>query len=314
MIMKLNYISYLILGAIVILLFQESSFGQTVSNSGTIAADEFNLRYKIEGEGKPTLVIGSAIYYPRTFSKTLREHLKFVFLDNRVFAPAPNKLDTTSFSLEKILQDMEAARQQLNLGKIIVIGHSGNSFMALEYAKKYPENVSHVVMIGIAPNFGPENAQLTERAWEESVDPVRKKIMQENMKRLPDDQLAQLGGDQAFIQWYIRSSSRIWYDPNFDSTPLWEGVEMNMDLFNYIWGSVFRDIDISINLDKLSAPVFLALGRYDHIVAPPHSWDPFRPKFHDLTVRIFEESGHTPQLEQPEPFDKELLDWLKEKD
>ncbi len=29
---------------------------------------------------------------------------------------------------------------------------------------------------------------------------------------------------------------------------------------------------------------------------------------------IFDISGHTPQLEQPEYFDKELLDWLEEKD
>jgi proline iminopeptidase len=135
MIMKLNLIFYLIVGATVILLSQESGFGQAASNSGTIAVDEFNLRYKIEGEGKPTLVIGSSIYDPNTYSKTLRKHLKLVFLDHRGFAPSPGKLDTASFSLEKILQDMEAARQQLNLGKIIVIGHSGHSYMALEYAK-----------------------------------------------------------------------------------------------------------------------------------------------------------------------------------
>jgi proline iminopeptidase len=60
-------------------------------------------------------------------------------------------------------------------------------------------------------------------------------------------------------------------------------------------------------------PVFLALGRYDNIVAPHFTWDPVRPKFHDLTVRIFEKSGHTPQLEQPDIFDEELLKWINEK-
>lgn len=311
--MKLNFISCLIVGAILILLFQGSGFGQAATNSGTIAVDEFNLRYKIEGEGKPTLVIGSSIYYPRTFSNTLRKHLKFVFLDHRGSAPYPGKLDTMSYSLEKILQDMETTRRQLNLGEIIVIGHSGHSYMALEYAKKYPENVSHVVMIGIAPNLGPEYAQLVERSWEESVDPVRKKIMKENLRRLPDEKLAQLSGGQVFNQRYIRNGPHIWYDPHFDATPLFDGVEFNMDMFNYMWGRVFRDIDITRNLDKLKAPVFLALGRYDNIVAAAYTWDPFRPKFQDLTVRIFEKSGHTPQLEQPDVFDEELLKWLNEK-
>jgi proline iminopeptidase len=311
--MKLNPISCFNVGATVTLFSQESGSGQTASNSGTIAVDEFNLRYKIEGEGEPALVIGDTKYSPQTYSKTLRKHLKLVFLAHRVFVPTPGKLDTTSFCLEKILKDMEAARQQLNLGKIIVIGHSGNSYLALEYAKQYPENVSHVVMIGIAPNLGPENAQLVERTWEESVDPVRKKVMQENLQKLPDDKIAQLSGDQVFIQSYIRNGPHIWYDPHFDSTPLWEGVEINMDIFNYVWGKVFRDIDITKNLDKISAPVFLALGRYDNIVAPSYTWDPIRHKFQDLTVRIFEKSGHTPQLEQPDIFDEELLKWLKEK-
>jgi proline iminopeptidase len=304
--MKRKLISYLIVGGIFVLLSQESTLAQTASISGSIAVEEFNLRYTIEGEGKPALVIGSSIYYPRTFSKKLRNHLKFVFLDNRGFAPYPGKLDTTSYSLDKLLQDMEAARKQLNLGKIIVIGHSGNSFMALEYAKKYPDNVSHVIMIGIAPKLGPEYAPLIERSWEESVDPVRKKVLQENLEKLPDDKIAQLNGDQAFIQWYIRNGPQIWYDPHFDSTPLWEGVEINMDMFNYVWGKIFRNIDITTDLDRLTMPVFLALGRYDNIVAPAYTWDPYRPKFHDLTVRIFEESGHTPQLEQADVFDKVL--------
>jgi proline iminopeptidase len=57
--------------------------------------------------------------------------------------------------------------------------------------------------------------------------------------------------------------------------------------------------------------VLLALGRYDFISAPPASWDPIRPKFRDLTMRVFERSGHTPPYEEPELFNRELLAWLQ---
>jgi pimeloyl-ACP methyl ester carboxylesterase len=33
-------------------------------------------------------------------------------------------------------------------------------------------------------------------------------------------------------------------------------------------------------------------------------------KLADLTVHVFEKSGHTPQLEQPAEFDRVLLEWL----
>ena len=85
-----------------------------------------------------------------------------------------------------------------------------------------------------------------------------------------------------------------------------------MDIFNYVYGQVFRDIDITQGLEAFDRPVFLALGRYDFVMGPPSMWDPIRPKFRDLTVRVFEQSGHTPQYEEPALFDAELLRWMKE--
>ncbi len=83
-----------------------------------------------------------------------------------------------------------------------------------------------------------------------------------------------------------------------------------MTMFDYVWGEVFRDIDITKDLDKLQAPVLLALGRYDYLQPPPHMWEGVRDKFSNLTIRIFEKSSHAPQFEEPELFDKELLEWL----
>jgi proline iminopeptidase len=122
--------------------------------------------------------------------------------------------------------------------------------------------------------------------------------------------LAGLSPTARFIRTYVRNGPRIWYDPRFDSTPLWEGIEINEVLFK-IWGEVFSKIDITQGLDALDVPVFLGLGRYDFLVAPPSSWDPIRQHFRDLTLRVFEKSGHTPQLEEPALFDHELLTWMQ---
>ncbi len=285
---------------------------QAASESGTVAAGEFLLRYRIEGTGTPTIVIGSSIYSPRVFSQNLRKHLRLVFLDQHYFAPSPGRVDTTQFALDTLVDDIERTRQQLGLGRIAVIGPSGNAFMALEYAKKYPVNVSHVVMIAIKPDLSATSAAATERSWQESASPERKAIMQENLLRLPDEKLAQLPQGEQFNRRYIRNGPRKWYDPRFDASALWEGVEVNMDIFNYVYGQVFRDIDITQGLEAFDRPVFLALGRYDFVMGPPSMWDPIRPKFRDLTVRVFEQSGHTPQYEEPALFDAELLRWMKE--
>jgi proline iminopeptidase len=252
------------------------------------------------------------MYNSRIFSQNLRKHLRLVFLDHRGFVPSPGHVDTTEFALDSLIDDVERARQQLGLDRIAVIGHSGHAFMALEYAKKYPANVSHVIMIGIGPDLSAASFEAAERYWQESVAPERKAALQDNLQRLPNEELAKLPPGERFIKRYLRNGPRIWYAPRFDSSPLWVGVEINMEMIGYVWGKVFRDIDITQGLSTFNHPVFLALGRYDFISAPPCSWDPIRPKFRNLTVQVFERSGHTPQYEEPELFDAELLRWIEE--
>lgn len=282
------------------------------STTGTVMSAGFRLRYIAEGTGPPALVVGSALYYSRAFSENLRRHLRLVFMDHRGFAPSPGVRDTAAFALDILLDDMERVRQTLSLGPVVVIGHSGHAFMALEYAKKYPANVSHVVMIGIAPDFSAASTEAKEAYWETTASAERKAIMAENLLRLPDDEIARLpvSPGQRFIRTYIRNGPRAWYDPRFDSSPLWEGVDINMDMFNHVWKCIFRDIDTTQGLGTFDRPVFLALGRYDFLVAPPSSWEPLRPLFKDLTVRIFERSGHTPQYEEAAVFDEELVRWI----
>lgn len=275
---------------------------------GTITSGPFNLAYSIEGTGPSALVIGSATYYPRTFSDNLRKHLKLAFVDHRGFAPAPQDAPISEYSLDIVLADMELARQRLNLGRIIVIGHSGHGYMALEYAKRYPEHVSHVVMIATGPSHSAYHSQISEQHWQEAVCPERKQQLERDLALLPSEITA--APEKRFITFCLRLGAKSWFDPAYDATPLWKDVHVNMPMFDHMWGEVFRDIDIAKDLDKLQAPVLLALGRFDYLVAPYSTWAPYRDKFRDLTIRVFDRSSHTPQLEESETFDSQLLAWL----
>jgi proline iminopeptidase len=275
---------------------------------GHVYSSGFKLQYIVEGNGTPTIVVGSSLYYSRTFSKNLRNSLKLAFVDHRGFSPPYEAKDTSLFQLDSLVDDIELVRKELGFDKIIVIGHSGHAFMALEYAKKYSVNVSHVVMICAAPNYSHEAHEAAQRYLNDSVCPERKAALAENLARLP--QAIEAAPEKAFITYCLLMGPKSWFDYNYDATKLWEGVEVNMAMFDYVWGEVFRDIDITENLDKLQAPVLLALGRYDYLVPPPYMWEPIRDKFSNLTIRIFEKSSHAPQFEEPELFDKELLEWL----
>lgn len=283
-----------------------------VTEVGVVPAEPFKLRYRVEGSGPAALVVGSSMYYPRVFSSALRRSLRLVFLDNRGFAPPPaHPVDTTAYALDVLLDDMEHTRQQLNLGRIIVIGHSGNSYLALEYAKKYPQHVSHVVMIGISPDLSDAHARARDRYFETAASAERKAILAENRAKLPDAELAKRTPRQRYIDTYIRETPRVWYNPKFNIRPIWDDLDVNVDMTDHVWGRIFRDIDITTGLDRFERPVLLMLGRYDFLLAPPSVWGPVKSKFRDLTIRIFEQSGHTPQYEEAALFDTVLLEWLQ---
>ena|SRR5579872_5259674 len=285
-----------------------------MSKKGVIDREGFKLGYSIEGSGRPALVINSSIYDSCLFSQNLRKHLRLIFIDTRVFARSPKNLKhLDSWTVDTILSDIESFRVKLELDSMIVIGHSGNSFFALEYAKKYPQFVTEVVMIAISPDLGPKNQEAARQHWEQNASAERKTALQKNLEELPDNRLQQLPPEERFIKDYVRKTPLIWHDFHFNPAFLWEGVYFNQEVFAHIWGKLFKDIDLSKNLDAFNKPVFLALGRNDFLVAPMSSWNSIRSKFKDLTICIFERSGHNPQYEEASAFDEKLISWLDQK-
>jgi len=277
---------------------------------GTLGVEGFELDYTIEGRGRDVLVIGSSVYYPRTFSAALREQVRLIFMDHRGFGRATRPAAVEDFELERLTADVEALRQALGLGQVVVVGHSGHGYLALEYAKRYPEAAAGVVMMAISPDSSPASFAAADQYLEESVCPTRKALLASSMARMEAEMAAE--PERRFIVYSLRSGPRIWFDPTYDARPLWDGVTVNAAMFDHVWGTVFRTLDIREGLAALDVPVLVTLGRYDYW-NPPHLWEGARGWFHDLRIRIFERSGHTPQLEEAEAFDAELMGWLRDK-
>ena len=77
------------------------------NKAASIDIDDYQLHYSIEGTGMPALVIGSALYYPRTFSENLRTYLQLIFVDHRGFVPSPQNIDVTTYTLDTLVEDIE---------------------------------------------------------------------------------------------------------------------------------------------------------------------------------------------------------------
>lgn len=282
-----------------------------MSDNNSVNRDGFILQYKIEGKGFPAIVIGSVNQYPQTFSNELREYLQFIFIDHRALVLAPEKFKDTHFELDVILEDIDTIRKTLDLDKIIIVGHSGHSYMALEYAKKYSQHVAQVVMIGISPSLSLEHQKEAAYYWQDFASNERKAAHAAHLEKSSDESMIHLKPEERFVKEYLRNGAKIWYDFETDAASLWQDVPVNMTIFNHLWGHIFKEIDITRGISDLNVPVFLALGLYDFAIAPFTAWYPIREQFNQLTIAIFEKSGHYPQMEEPALFNDRLLEWIK---
>jgi proline iminopeptidase len=116
--------------------------------------------------------------------------------------------------------------------------------------------------------------------------------------------------EEAFVAQYVADGPKYWYDPNYDSSPLWQGVPITMNIVK-VFQNFFSDYEFGWDPEQLKAPVLVVMGRHDYAV-PPILWDEVLPKLQHVTYHLMERSGHTPQLEEPQLFDQVLLEWLQQ--
>ena len=119
--------------------------------SGSIIIEGTELTYRVEGTGPSILLVGSNLEY---FSKNLRNHFRLYFIDTRYTAKNYTPIDPENYTLETLYKDIDSMRSVLGLDNLIIGGHSIYGVIAYEYAKRYPEYVSHIVMIGTPSTYG----------------------------------------------------------------------------------------------------------------------------------------------------------------
>lgn len=289
---------------------KEKTSVEPEQNSGTIKVQGTELSYVIEGSGLPCIVTGYATFVKPTFSQELRKHIKFVFADFRHANVSGDTINYSEITLDTLVEDIEQIRLHLGYKKIAVLGHSANGWIALEYAKKYPQHTSHVIMIG-APLYywSEEYMKKAEEIWASEASTERKEVLKNNWEKLTDEVLDGVSPGKAFILRYIANGPRYWYDSSYDAAWLWEGQELDMGMYNQVYGVILKDYDVLGSANKISSPVFSAVGRYDLWLY--HPWAENQDKIGTIALEIFDRSAHFPELEEQALFDQMLIEWLE---
>src|SRR5438128_9861265 len=117
---------------------------------GFVDANGVMIYYKMLGRGEPLMIVhggpGASHDYFLPYLLPLARHNKLIFIDERGSGRSEKLGDASGYTIENMVEDVEAVRQALGLGKISLLGHSYGGALAQAYALKYQRNLSHLIL------------------------------------------------------------------------------------------------------------------------------------------------------------------------
>jgi proline iminopeptidase len=260
------------------------------------------LHFSARGTGPTCLVltgIGTRPYERQT-PPELSDRLRLVYVDLRGSGRSTGEPADLTFDL--LADDLEAVRNDLGLEQVCVLGHSILGALALEYGRRCPESVSHVIAVGTPPIGDMTQVATAANAFfEEDASQGRKQALRESLAGLP--------AGPSLRQALLAQSPRRFFDPRFDAAPFLPEASSNPRLLMHLLMTLLPRWDVRVGSSTLRVPTFIALGRYDYVM--PHSlWEGVAPSLPNATLRVFLESGHQPFFEEPERFADEVKGWM----
>jgi proline iminopeptidase len=267
-----------------------------------VPVDGAELWCDIRGTGVPCIVpcILGTKPYERLTPPPLPDYFQFIYVDLRGGGRSTGNPADLTFDL--LASDLDAVRAAVGVPRTAVLGYSIVGILALEYGRRFPETVSHVITIDTPPT-GDMTALMTASAafFAADASDERKAILQENFAKLPPGTPP---AQAVFAQTPMR-----FFDPRFDAMPLFAEAQVNPQLFGHVLGPLTAQWDVRTDVESLRVPVLLAHGRYDYVV-PFTMWNGIVEKFPNATLHLFERSGHQPFFEEPQRFAEVTLEWM----
>jgi proline iminopeptidase len=243
--------------------------------------------------------------YEKQLPASLARVLQPVLVDLRGSGQSTG--NPVDLSFDVLAQDLDSVRQAIGAEQVVVLGHSIMGALAVEYARRKPRSVSHLVLVGTPPSA--DMAALAARSaafFEQHASPERKQALAQNLASLPSDPR-----ERTPFAYMLAQTPQRFFDARRDVAPLFEGAAFSMAFFTHLMGKLTPGWDIQSA--PLDTPLLLALGRHDYTV--PHVvwdgvWESLAERVPRARRELFQSSGHQPFCEEPERFTTAVREWL----
>ncbi len=270
----------------------------TTEASHFINIDGAKVHYRIEGEGKPILLIHGTFSSLHTYDEWTKIFVargyKVIRFDMPGFGltgPHPKE----KYTIGDVADFIEEFLETLSIKKCDVVGNSLGGWIAWEFALKYPERVRKLVLIDAAGYINDRNFPLP---FVIAQTPVLRNVFNYVPKAVVRRFVRQVFHNQDKVTEDI-------VDRHFDMFHR----EGNMEAFVKIANSHF--VQNTHELKNLHIPTLIIWGDKDNWLSVDHAHK-FQRDIPDSKVIIYKNVGHIAMEEIPEESAEDVLKFLEE--
>ena len=264
------------------------------------AADGTSLGYQLIGVGTPLICLAGGPQDPAYLGNLggAAADRQLALLHYRGTGLSAPPADSTSYRCDRLVDDVDALRGHLGLDRIDLLAHCAGANVALQYAARYPERVSRLLLItpstravGLVASSDLRRAIVEKRVGEPWFGPVAAAF-----EAIQDGRAGEADWDTITPLSYGRwdAAARA-HHALADAAPNAEAVAM------FGADGVFDPPATRLALAELPAPVLLLAGEVD-VAAPPGIITELAGMFADGTLLIQPGGGHFPWLDDPGYF------------
>jgi 4,5:9,10-diseco-3-hydroxy-5,9,17-trioxoandrosta-1(10),2-diene-4-oate hydrolase len=284
--------------------------------SKTVTIDGVNLHYFCGGSGPPLVLVhglGSSAAVEFYYNlEPLAAHHRVFAIDLPGFGRSEKPvLEYTIDLFVRAVSDLMACE---GIERAAVMGVSMGGRVALGLALDSPEKVERLVLVDALGVGAPRRVLaysilLTRGLGELTLRGTARALRQMNPAVI-----------RRFWGWYLKRPNRvasIWSDERIAN----HGTLLATPEYRAAYLSALRSIAgmrqlrngvvVEDRLAELRMPTLLIWGGHDHIFPASHA-RAAKDRIPNGRLEIFDDSGHTPQMEEPDRFNRVVFDFLQE--
>jgi pimeloyl-ACP methyl ester carboxylesterase len=183
----------------------------------------------------------------------------------------------SEYSHQTWAADAHDLAERLKLSRLALLGHSYGGFLALEYAKRWPESLTHLVLV--ATSAGP----VSVRAADVSTD--------------------------AELREYFRGIWPRFFVGEDKHWPLFETLQFSADAYTAAFARELPRYDLRQDVSRIDVPTLLIVGSGDPY-RTPMEW--LAAQMPNATLCALDGVGHFPFIEAAEQFTERVATFIAE--